>query len=71
MVCLVVVHGYNFFNAFDLLYVIPLNKRKYVHDKRAELIHVSSHDEFGFFYLCCFSTIVDSFMWQEYIARYP
>ena len=38
---------------------------------KAEFVRVISQDEFGFFYLCCFSTIVDKFMWLEYIARYP
>lgn len=37
----------------------------------AEYIHKAYMDILGFFYLCYFSTIVDKFMWLEYIARYP
>ena len=37
----------------------------------AEYILRAYMDIFSFFYLRCFSTIVDKFMWLEYIARYP
>lgn len=60
-----------FFRAYDcsILYVVPFLTNEYT--TKAEFIHVVLQDEFGFFYLCCFSTIVDKFMWLEYIARYP
>lgn len=54
-------------------WVLVASEKKIQHivEIKTEFILFSLQDKFSFFYVYCFSTILDKFCWQAYIARYP